>query len=96
MSDTEPKDIINVVKEITFTYNRCNVVLKENNGIINIGITCVDDEGYLIEKHKTIYYDAPTWKLTTQFINDKIDIIDGLYHDLIAENKENKDNVIEF
>lgn len=92
----EAKDIINVVKEITFTYKNCSVVVRENNGVINIGITGINDQGYLIEKHKTIYYDTPTWKLTTQFINEKIDIIDSLYQEIIAESKLNKDNIIEF
>ncbi len=90
----EAKDIINVVKEITFNYKNCNVVVKENNGIINIGITGLNDEGYIIEKHKTIFNGEPKWELTTQFLNNKIDEIESLYQDINSNAKDK--NLINF
>lgn len=92
----EAKDIINVVKEITFSYKNCNVVLKENNGVINIGITGISDEGMIIEKHQSFVTDAPTWELTTTFLNHKINEIESVYQSVIDENKPKGKNVIKF
>ena len=90
------RDIINDVKEITFNYKECFTKIIINNDIVNIGITKVANNGFIIERHKTFTIKKHS-KYIALMINRHLKYIDLVYNELLEEEYEMKNNnIVEF
>ena len=51
MSSIERKDIMHVYSVIKFFYRECDVTVTRLNNMVDIGVTKIHKEGYIVQKH---------------------------------------------
>jgi hypothetical protein len=88
------RDIVNVVKEITFQYKNCNTTIKVNNKVISICMMKVNSQGYIIEKNES-FITENSIKYILQLLNHYIKEIEGVYEEIIKEENGINDKIVD-
>ena len=90
-------DIIYFEMKCKFSYKNCETTVKKINNIVDVGILCVSEKGYIMEKHKTIIIDQNEFNQQLLiYIRHKINYIEEIYNLVIKEGVRNDSKIMDF
>jgi len=86
MSSIERKDIMHVYSKIKFFYRDCDVTITRLNNMVDVGITKIHKEGYIIERHGNKLIESNYVHLLN-FLNEQNKLLEETYKKILMREK---------
>ena len=85
-SSVERKDIMHVYSVIKFFYRECDVTITRLNNMVDVGITKIHKEGYIIQKHGEKLIES-NYEHLLNFLNEQDELLEKTYKKILMREE---------